>query len=344
MSKQFFFLKLLLAAGLLFGISSCSQSEWKQKHNISFYHWKSSFNVDEETREITRELDCQKVYIHLFDVVNKNGSIEPVDEIMPIDTNILFSDSVKLVPTVFISNDVFINMPEENVYSLASSVNRLIEEIALYGIHTSNYSEIQIDCDWTASTKDIYFKFLSDLAECNQYSPKEITSTIRLHQVKDVAVMGVPPVKKGYLMCYATSDPRDGEKSNSILDIKLLKNYTQNLESYPINLDFALPLYSWGIVTNHNGKVKLVNGISKTDLENDGFKKMSGNKYLVLEDCFINGLYINKDFTIEVEEITPDLLRKAKVYLDEKVNHEYNIVYYHLSKGFLKRFTINDLN
>lgn len=333
--------KLLIAASLFFCFASCSKTEWKQKHNISFYHWKSSFNVDEEMREITRELECQKVYLHLFDVVKKNGRVMPTDELMPIDTNLLYADSVKFIPVVFVMNEVFVGIDSNKVDNIAYHVSSLIHEITSYGSNTPNYDEVQIDCDWTQSTKDNYFHFLKTIAELQE---KEVSSTIRLHQVKDVNSMGVPPVKKGYLMCYATSDPRGGEESNSILDIKLLKKYTQNLNTYPLSLDYALPLFSWGVVTNHNGKIKLLNGISKSDVENEGFKKMSGNKYKVLEDCFINGLYINKDFTIEIEEITPDLLRDAKNYLDDKINGEYNIVYYHLSKGFLKRFTINDLN
>jgi len=62
-----------------------------------------------------------------------------------------------------------------------------------------------------------------------------------------------------------------------------------------------------------------------------------------LEDCFINGLYINKGYTIEIEQISPTLLRNAIEYLDNKIQKDYNIVYYHLSKGFLNRYTIDEL-
>ncbi|MBP5456626.1 MAG: hypothetical protein J6Y37_09015 [Paludibacteraceae bacterium] len=334
--------RVLIVIGLLIGLASCSQkTEWKQKHNISFYHWKSTYNVDEEVREYTRDLECQKVYIHIFDVIKKGGVIMPTDELVPIDTNLLHADSVKFVPVVFFTNDVFTDIKPDQLRDLVYNVSSLINTIAYAGMNVANFSEVQIDCDWTQTTKENYFNFLTQLGE---QMDKEISSTIRLHQVKDKDIMGVPPVKKGYLMCYATSDPRDGMKSNSILDINLLKNYTANLQSYPLDLDFALPLFSWGIVTNHQGKVKLVNGLSKADLENEGFKKIADNQYKVLEDCFLNDLYINKDFTIEVEEITPELLVDTKKYLDEKINKEYNIVYYHLSKGFLKRFSINDLN
>lgn len=341
MNKLNYF-KVLAAACLSFTLTACG-SDWKQDHTISFYHWKSTYNVDDEVRKVTKDLDCEKVYIHLFDVVKDGQTVKPVDQIAPIEKNVLNDDSVKFVPVVFIMNEVFVDMPEDEINSLAIHVNSLVSSICYSGLHINDsYKELQIDCDWTMKTKDKYFKFLECLKECNKH--RILSSTIRLHQVKDVKDMGVPPVGKGYLMCYATSDPRDGEKSNSILDINLLKNYTANLETYPLVLDYALPLYSWGIVTNHKGKVKLINGLSRNDVENDGFEKLSDNTYKVLDDCFINGLYLNKDFVIEIEEITPKLLREAKVYLDEKLGKNYNIVYYHLSKGFLKRFTIKDLN
>jgi len=37
------------------------------------------------------------------------------------------------------------------------------------------------------------------------------------------------------------------------------------------------------------------------------------------------------------------LLKETKEYLNEKVKTDYDIVYFHLSKGFLSRFSENDL-
>lgn len=332
--------KLMTAVALFSCFVSCKKSEYTQTHHVSFYHWKSTYGVDEEVREKLQNLDCKTVYLHYFDVVKKNGVVMPVDEVKPIYNNVLAPDSVVFVPVVFIANEVFKDMTEEAIVELAGNMDRLIRHISWAGARYSEYEEIQIDCDWTQTTKDAYFRFLQVLGETTQ---KMITSTIRLHQVKDKEVMGVPPVSKGYLMCYATSDPRDGMDSNSILDLKLLKNYTQNMNEYPLPLDMALPLFSWGIVTNNEGKVKLVNGLCRKDMENDGFESLGKNKYKVKDDCFLNGLFVDKGFTIEVEEITPDLLKESICYLDETIGHEYNIVYYHLSKGFLDRFSVEYL-
>ncbi len=367
---------ILLAGFALMGCLSCQKGE--PRHSINFYHWKSSYQVDEEVRTYTKELGCEKIYLHYYDVVKKDGRVFPVNFIKPIKQNLLRQDSVRIIPVIFIANEVFMNMDESglNLQELAGKISRLNNTIASYVggpsyrvVHVENggetlsdrsvpvdypdrpvsvddsnspqYREIQFDCDWTQTTKESYFAFLSLMKK--SLPGVKITSTIRLHQIKDRETMGVPPADKGYLMCYATSGVDDGSDSNSILDINLLKNYTQNLESYPLPLDYALPLFSWGIVSNQNGKVKLVNGLTNSDMDEARFKKIGENKYEVLEDCFLNGLYINEGFTIEIEEITPPLLRSAIQYLDEKLKKDYTIVYFHLSKGFLKRYSIDDL-
>jgi hypothetical protein len=155
--------------------------------------------------------------------------------------------------------------------------------------------------------------------------------------VSDKEKTGVPPVDKGVLMCYATSQPTGKPDKNSILDIPLLKNYLQTVNDYPLDFDVALPLYSWGIVTNHLGKIKLINGLTAKEMEgNENFKKLSENQFEVAEDCFFREFYLNKGFKIKIENITPELLREAKTFLDKKIKNDYHIVYYHLDKPFLE--------
>ena len=64
--------------------------------------------------------------------------------------------------------------------------------------------EIQIDCDWTKSTKDKYFYLLKKIKEL---SKKEISCTLRLYPYKYPEIMGVPPVDKAMLMCYNLIKP-----------------------------------------------------------------------------------------------------------------------------------------
>src|SRR5690606_2105981 len=169
-----------------------------------------------------------------------------------------------------------------------------------------NFDEIQIDCDWTESTRDSYFQFLKELKEISQ---KNIGSTLRLHQVKFRNKTGIPPADKVYLMCYATSSPIEEIEKNSILDLELLKDYLNDVDRYLLKKDVALPIYSWAIVTNHLGKKKLINGVSASDLDNENYKKLKDGFYRIEADTFLKGIYINKGFEVKLETISAELLR-----------------------------------
>ena len=233
----------------------------------------------------------------------------------------------------------FLNISNDGIEELVANTDNLINEIVSVN-RLGEIHEINIDCDWTARTRKVYFSFLGKL---HKQSGKDISCTLRLHQIKYKKDTGIPPVSKGYLMCYATSNPTEEMTKNSILDMDLLKSYTKNINDYPLAFDIALPLYSWGIVTNHRGEKKLINGLTADDLQPPVFKQKDDFTYEVMQDCFLHGLYINKGFTVKIEAITPELLTEAKHYLNEKIDNDYAIVYFHLSKGFLERFTINEL-
>jgi hypothetical protein len=144
-------------------------------------------------------------------------------------------------------------------------------------------------------------------------------------------------------MCYATSSPLEGMERNSILDIPTLKSYLRNVNSYPLSFDIALPIFSWGIVTNHLGRIKLINGVTEEMMDSSRFEKIGTDLYRAKDDFFFQGLYINRDFTVKIESISPALLHDTRMFLDKKIKADYDIVYFHLDEQFLKRFRVEDL-
>ncbi|WP_292009967.1 hypothetical protein [Chryseobacterium sp.] len=317
-------LKVLFLLLLLF--VSCQQKE--KPHAYTFYYWKTRLALNTEEKKSLDKATSPFLYTRFFDVNKVNGKFQPV-AVITKDKN--FKPDKTIVPTVFITNQSFLNITEQEIKFLAESIYSLIQKKASeYHLNINN--EIQIDCDWTAGTRDDYFKFLKEL---KTISDKEITSTLRLHQVKDKKIMGVPPVEKVYLMCYSTSSPLETSDKNSILDIHILKAYLSQLEDYPIkNMEVALPIYSWGIITNHLGKHRLINALSVSDLNHPDFKKISENKAEIMRDGFYFGNYLNKGFTIKVEEISSAQLKEAVHFLDRKLSH-FNIVYYQLDSRFV---------
>lgn len=318
-------MKILNILWVLLLIVSCSK---KENHPYTFYYWKTNLKLDQEENKALVKATAPYLYTRFFDVDKVDGKFRPVAVITKEQS---FKTNKKIVPAVFITNQAMLGISEDEIKFLAESIHHLVQKKSEeYGLKTHN--EIQIDCDWTAGTRDDYFKFLKEL---KKVSGKEITCTLRLHQVKDKKQTGIPPVSKVYLMCYSTSSPLEKSNKNSILDVHILKSYLSKMEDYPIkNVEVALPIYSWGIITNHLDKHKLINALSKKDLNNPNFKKTSDNEAEVLKDGFYFGTYLNKGFKIKVEDISEEQLTDVIVFLQKKIPH-FNIIYYQLDSKFV---------
>ncbi|OPC04526.1 hypothetical protein BAS10_15800 [Elizabethkingia meningoseptica] len=316
--------KLLFLFLILFITWSCKEGE--KTHPYTFYYWRTKLELNAAEKKNLQQATVPVLYTRYFDIDKSAGRFQP----MGVLTSTV-KVSQKIVPVVFIMNRVWENITPEELNFLAEKTNELIKKITAENtFNTTN--EIQIDSDWTAGTRDDYFVFLKKL---KQVSGKEITCTIRLHQVKDKKNTGIPPVNKGYLMCYATSSPLEDTPQNSILDVTTLKNYLSGIDQYSLKLDIALPIYSWGIVTNHLGRHKLINALTDEELIKDPkFKKINDHTYEVLEDHFYEGFYLSKGFRIKVEEISQQDLNLVKNFLNKKLKN-YTIIYYHLDSRFL---------
>jgi len=318
------FIKILL---LLFSflITSCNK---KENHSYGFYYWKTKLALNDTEKKTLNQATLPYLYTRFFDVDKIGNKFQPVG-IITKDKS--FETQKKIVPTVFITNRTFLYIKKDEITFLAKSVHDLIQKKASE-YHLTTHNEIQIDCDWTVGTRDDYFKFLKEL---KKISGKEITCTLRLHQVKDKNQTGIPPVEKVYLMCYSTSSPLENSDKNSILDVNILKAYLSKIDEYPIKkIEVALPIYSWGIITNHLEKHKLINALSKKDLENPDFKRISENEAEVQKNGFYFGHYFNKGFMIKIEEISDDQLKEVIQFLENKILN-FNIIYYQLDSKFV---------
>lgn len=310
---------------------SCDQ---KKSHSYTFYYWKAKLSLSTQEKNEIEKTSTPLLYTRYFDIDKIDNKFQPLGVITHNET---FSLKNKIAPTVFITNRSFINITDHEITFLANQTHQLIiKKSKDYKLNTNE--EIQIDCDWTAGTRDDYFKFLNEL---KTISGKNITSTLRLHQVKDKDIMGIPPVSAVFLMCYSTSSPLEYSTKNSILDVTTLKNYLSKLEEYPIKeIHVALPIYSWGIVTNHLGKHKLINGLSKKDLQNPNFRLISENEIEITKEGYYFGNLLNRGFKIKVEEISNEQINEVVKFLDSKIN-DFPIIYYQLDEPFLKGRNFN---
>ncbi len=187
-------LLLLVIVGHL--LTSCGSNEHPP---VAFYYWKQTFRLTKSQKEFLSTCGSTRMYVKFFDIViNDNNEVAPISKIEFNQT-----PSTEIIPCVFIQNAVFIG--DRDVDALAKKMTELIQRIAQKNSLT--FHEIQIDCDWTAGSRDNYFEFLKRLQK--QVPKLTICCTVRLHQVKYQTKTGIPPVKKGLLMCYNMDDMVD---------------------------------------------------------------------------------------------------------------------------------------
>lgn len=302
----------------------------------SFYYWKTSFNLSTPEEKLLSDLAVKKLYVHYFDVnfiAEKEASF-PVGKII-FEKQV--SQESEIVPVVYIVNDVFVKTHESNIDSLAQNVMKLIG-----AINESNKivtKEIQFDCDWTDATQEKYFKFLNEVKQLTVKSIR-ISATIRLHQIKYKRRTGIPPVDRGMLMFYNMGHLNPYGPQNSIYDESIAKSYVSHISTYPLPLDYALPVFTWAI-WSRNGKILgLINSVSEKELiQNSRFEKVSEHLFKVSEGTFYRGRYFFKGDNIFVEEITPELTDKAIYQLLPEINSsKFTVAFYHLDSTLFKNY------
>ncbi|MBF7070563.1 hypothetical protein [Aliarcobacter butzleri] len=277
---------------------------------ISFYSWENSF----EEQNIN-----EKLYIKVLDV-NFSTKLEL------LKTNI--KDAPKnFIPVIYITNETMKNVD----YSLVSKA--ILETLKNY-----KFDEIQIDCDWSLSTRSNYFNLLEDLKEKLN---KTISATIRLHQIKYYTKTGIPPVDYGVLMYYNMSNIGDFNTKNSILDNEIAKKYHYNFDVYPLKLKLALPLYSQAIQFKEEKAISLFEGVEEKDFNND-FKKLENNRYKVLNSHYFKGRYIYKDDIFRLENSNEQDIKIAlKDFLDLSKNRYDEVIFYTLK--YKNKYDLNNL-
>ncbi|MEE0975278.1 MAG: hypothetical protein UH853_06170, partial [Muribaculaceae bacterium] len=175
-------------------------------------------------------------------------------------------DSVEIVPVAFITLDAlrFIEGKEaEYAFLIAERM------IAMCNYNKcGKINELQLDCDWTRSTKGIYENLCRSTKEHLDSLGIELSITVRLHQLRESA----PPAHRGVLMLYNTGAIKDPKTRNSILDINHVKPYVKSAE-YPIPLDYAYPAYGWGVLFDNNHFVSIVNENATADSTSQSVRK-----------------------------------------------------------------------
>ena len=302
---------ILISLILVFALIVFSYNKTQTKDiQISFYSWENSF----EEQNIN-----EKLYIKVLDI-NFSTKLEL------LKTN-LKETPKDFIPVIYITNETMKNVD----YSLVSKA--ILETLKNY-----KFDEIQIDCDWSLSTRSNYFNLLEDLKEKLN---KKISATIRVHQIKYYTKTGIPPVDYGVLMYYNMSNIGDFNTKNSILDNEIAKKYHYNFDVYPLKLKLALPLYSQAIQFREEKAISLFEGVEEKDFNND-FEKLENNRYKVLNSHYFKGRYIYKDDIFRLENSNEQDIKIAlKDFLDLSKNRYDEVIFYTLK--YKNKYDLNNL-
>ena len=311
------------------GILFCFLSACKKPVvvNTAFYYWKPAFNLDPSQTKILGQTAKNKLYIRFFDITWNNQAKKAYPNAV-----IHFGQAVNninITPVIYITNKTLDSTGVNGIDSLAINCNKLIKQIA--SSHQIDYKSVQFDCDWTVGTKEKYFSFLRAFRNINRHS---LQATIRLHQIKYKNLTGIPPVDKGVLMFYNMGKPNIGEgQSNSIYSETEASKYIDYLRSYPLQLDVALPLFSWALQIRDHHIIHIYEKIKKEHLNNAAFFSKSGDSYTAKRSFFLNGIYIKESDIFKLELIDIKSLQKAAKQLAGRLpqQNDRTVIYYELA-------------
>jgi hypothetical protein len=307
----------------------------------SFYHWKSVFNPSSAEFKMLKGQHVKTLYLRFFDVSWDEDAMQPlpIAQVRIPDTSIFNREQLNIVPTVFITNECIQQIKMEQCEPLAANILSLINGIIKIN-SIQAVAEVQIDCDWTASTKEKYFLLLQALQKKD--SSRLYSATIRLFQVKYANKTGVPPVKKGLLMCYNMGNLKNPAINNSILDIEELKKYTGRLDKYPLPLDVAFPLFSWHVLVRNNEYAGLLRDIDSQELKR--ISSQNKNRFTILADTNWQNNYLKKGDVLRYENSSyADIMQAAAIVKEKLGNKNCRLSLYHLDSLILKKYTSDEI-
>lgn len=342
------YIRIALLAGLSAIISTgCNMQQQQHTVTPAFYFWKSQAALNAKEKNILLQ-SAGKLYVKFFDVAwNAPQQIAiPVAKVRFADSSrqLLSSPQMEIVPTVFITNETMMMLDSSAVINTASQIAGLIQNIQTTQLPAATIREIQIDCDWTATTRDRYFLLLRKLKEHPGFQGKILSATIRLYQCKYKVKTGVPPVDRGLLMCYNMGNLKNPLTKNSILDPEELEQYISNLNEYPLDLDIALPLFNWKVLFRNNEYAGLIQNLPTENLDQKLLTNREGNTYRLLKDTVLLGYDLHKDDLIRQEDSNfEDILRSANTLKRKIRNDKLTLSLFHLDSLTLDNYSTHEI-
>lgn len=310
--RSFAISALLLASLLIVMLAGCRGKESTAQPRRSVYCWQTTFSPnDSAVAAFIRHKHVTHIYLRYFDVVMTNGTPMPNASVSVVGR---VPKGVTVTPAVYITNECMraIGQSHTGAKDLAEKILQRVGQMTST-LQLGPINELQIDCDWTITTRRTYFDFLSALRDLAHKQRLQLSTTIRFHQL----TQPVPPADRGVLMAYNTGDVRDINNRHPILNIADVKPYLHNLATYQLPLSTAYPIFSWHVLFRSRHFV----GILHSD---DDYPILPGDKILSRSADLRHILEAHQT----ISELRPDA-------------HD-EIILYDLQTNNIKRFQASD--
>lgn len=312
-------------------------------HCNSVYHWKTTFDLNEEEIEFLERNDVHRLYIRMFDVDLDSSPINDHVGIVPVGTTkfkCAIPDSTEVVPTVFITTKAikFIGEDSDGLKFLAQKIYTRIQNMSSYN-ELGIIHEIQLDCDWTTSTQEAFYQLCREIKTLAEKDTVLVSATIRLHQLK----LDPPPVDRGVLMVYNTGAIRNPGTKNSILDYEDVSAYLgKKPVDFEMPLDFAYPTFGWGVLFR-NGIYQGI--LHKAVYDDTKFYVRNGDgTYKVRKNHFLEGHSLWEGDVIRLEYPTPDEVTKVAEFVSKAFsNNPHSTILYHLDAQNLSKYNDDEI-
>ena len=323
---------------LVFLLAACTHPK---NVSTSFYYWKTVYQNTPTQTSYLQRCHVRKLYVRMMDVDFTTGNLP--SPVSPIVFKSRLPDTIEIVPVVFIVNDIFRKMDTAQIKTLAHDVIPYVDtKIKESG--KKGYGELQIDCDWTATTRDNYFFLLKEVTQITHQKRRSLSVTLRLHQLKNQKTSGIPPADRVMLMCYNMGNLRKYGDQNSILELSELKKYLGgNLSTYPIPSDIGLPLFSWAVAFRNQQYIGISKKLNLALLTNKNqFKFIGNNLYKATVDLPEYGL-LNDD-EVRWESVSENNLNQTAQYISSFIKTDsLNVIYFHLDNDLINTYTYANL-
>jgi hypothetical protein len=304
----------------------------------AFYHWQTEWQLSTSELAYLDTLNVHKVYLKFFDVDWEATRQQAIPKAALIG-NVQQYSGLTIVPTVFITNRTLANLDLPATNELALKISEKVQAIA----DDYAFTEWQIDCDWTVSTRENYFFLLRTLK--TQLPNHQLSTTLRLHQAKFPKQTGVPPVDRVMLMYYNMGDIENWNSDNSIYNAPTAAQYVSSIKNYKLPMDVVLPLFQWGIIYRDGQLFKIIPDLEESVLlDTKRFQQLEEGRYKVTNSTYLEGHYLYTGDQIRLEKIEEadvlEMQNQLQTYLPKQ---HRTVAFYHLEENIVKRWNADIL-